>query len=276
MRRDREVIEAYLGADGGGAGVSAEPLLAVEGLDVRYGAIHALQGRRLEVARRRDRDADRRERRGQDDAAARDLGPGARRAPGTIRFEGARRHRRAAPEVLVALGISHVPEGRAHLREPHGAREPRAGRLPPRRRRERREDLERVLALFPRLRERLAQARGTLSGGEQQMLAIGRALMARAEAAAARRAVARARAAARAADLRDRPRDQRAGHDGGAGRAERAPGAARRAPRLRARDRRARPRGPAPTLAPATRACARPTSARARRKQPALPSCRAR
>jgi branched-chain amino acid transport system ATP-binding protein len=40
------------------------------------------------------------------------------------------------------------------------------------------EGLERVLALFPRLRERLAQAAGTLSGGEQQMLAIGRALMA--------------------------------------------------------------------------------------------------
>jgi branched-chain amino acid transport system ATP-binding protein len=42
-----------------------------------------------------------------------------------------------------------------------------------------REDLDRVLALFPRLRERIAQSAGTLSGGEQQMLAIGRALMAR-------------------------------------------------------------------------------------------------
>ena len=65
------------------------------------------------------------------------------------------------------------------------------------------EDLERVFELFPRLKEREKQKAGTMSGGEQQMLAIGRALMARPEAAAARRAVDGHRADPRAADLRD-------------------------------------------------------------------------
>ena len=75
--------------------------------------------------------------------------------------------------------------------------------------------------LFPRLKEREKQKGGTMSGGEQQMLAIGRALMAQPEAAAARRAVARPRAGDRRQDLRDHPRDQRAGHDDPARRAER-------------------------------------------------------
>ena len=70
-------------------------------------------------------------------------------------------------------------------------------------------DLDRVFELFPRLAERRGQAGGTLSGGEQQMLAIGRALMARPKAAAARRAVDGPGPAARHPDLRDRHRDQR-------------------------------------------------------------------
>jgi branched-chain amino acid transport system ATP-binding protein len=81
-----------------------------------------------------------------------------------------------APEAIVALGCSHVPEGRRvfpnlSVREnlQMGAFQKRAGEA---------EGLERVFALFPRLRERLKQPAGTLSGGEQQMLAIGRALMA--------------------------------------------------------------------------------------------------
>ena len=60
-----------------------------------------------------------------------------------------------------------------------------------------------VFELFPLLKERLEQAGGTLSGGEQQMLAIGRALMSRPAAAAARRAVAGPGAAHGGADLRD-------------------------------------------------------------------------
>jgi branched-chain amino acid transport system ATP-binding protein len=82
-----------------------------------------------------------------------------------------------APHVIVRLGIAHVPEGRrvfnrltvqenldmgAYTRGDSGIRD----------------DLDRVFALFPRLGERRRQIAGTLSGGEQQMLAIGRALMA--------------------------------------------------------------------------------------------------
>jgi branched-chain amino acid transport system ATP-binding protein len=83
-----------------------------------------------------------------------------------------------APHRLVAMGVSHAPEGRGifpgmSVREnlEMGAYGRRGVDLRP--------DLERVLELFPRLRERIKQAGGTLSGGEQQMLAIGRALMAR-------------------------------------------------------------------------------------------------
>ena len=64
------------------------------------------------------------------------------------------------------------------------------------------QDFERVFDLFPRLKERHKQVAGTMSGGEQQMLAIGRALMARPQAAAARRAVDGPGAEADPADLR--------------------------------------------------------------------------
>ncbi|MBE3595680.1 MAG: ABC transporter ATP-binding protein [Hydrogenibacillus sp.] len=97
---------------------------------------------------------------------------------GVIRFRGEDITRRRAEEI-VAMGISHVPEGRRifanltvkeNLEMGAFLRKEKAGVQ---------EDLERVFALFPRLKERLRQAAGTLSGGEQQMLAIGRALMAR-------------------------------------------------------------------------------------------------
>jgi branched-chain amino acid transport system ATP-binding protein len=80
---------------------------------------------------------------------------------------------------IVALGLAHVPEGRQvfpslTVREnlEMGARTRSAWAA-------RRQSLDEVLALFPRLRERDRQLAGTLSGGEQQMLAIGRGLMAR-------------------------------------------------------------------------------------------------
>jgi branched-chain amino acid transport system ATP-binding protein len=95
---------------------------------------------------------------------------------GTIRFRG-REITVTPPQDIVRLGISHAPEGRrcfprmsaadnlllgAFLRRDHGIQD----------------DLERVFRLFPRLEERRKQKAGTMSGGEQQMLAIGRALMA--------------------------------------------------------------------------------------------------
>ena len=83
-----------------------------------------------------------------------------------------------APHRLVAMGVAHAPEGRGifpgmTVREnlEMGAYGRRGADLGP--------DLERALTLFPRLKERIKQFAGTLSGGEQQMLAIGRALMAR-------------------------------------------------------------------------------------------------
>jgi branched-chain amino acid transport system ATP-binding protein len=94
---------------------------------------------------------------------------------GRIELEGERIDGRASSEV-VARGIAHVPEGR-HLFPTMSVREnlelgarDRAGRAA---------DLDGVFTLFPRLRERQRQPAGTLSGGEQQMCAIGRGLMAR-------------------------------------------------------------------------------------------------
>ena len=97
---------------------------------------------------------------------------------GSIEFQG-RRLNGLSPEQIVRLGIAQVPEGRrifkdltvmenlrmgAYVRSDRGA----IGR-----------DLELVYSLFPRLKEREAQRGGSLSGGEQQMLAIGRAFMGR-------------------------------------------------------------------------------------------------
>ncbi|HNP72645.1 MAG TPA: ABC transporter ATP-binding protein [Kouleothrix sp.] len=84
---------------------------------------------------------------------------------------------RAATDRIVALGISHCPEGRRIFGGLSVRENLVLGAV--RRKGALEEDLGRVYTLFPRLRERLAQAGGTLSGGEQQMLAIGRALMSR-------------------------------------------------------------------------------------------------
>ena len=97
---------------------------------------------------------------------------------GSIVFDGTPIHQ-MAPHDIVRLGVGHAPEGRrvfarmsvrenlemgAYLRKPGP---------------EIAADFDKVYDLFPRLRERATQAAGTLSGGEQQMLAIGRAMMGR-------------------------------------------------------------------------------------------------
>ena len=83
------------------------------------------------------------------------------------------------PAAMVAGGIAHVPEGRQLFPTMTVLENLELGARTPESRRRRTESLERVLALFPRLAERRRQLAGTLSGGEQQMTAIGRALMAR-------------------------------------------------------------------------------------------------
>ncbi|GIK73185.1 MAG: ABC transporter ATP-binding protein [Chloroflexota bacterium] len=86
---------------------------------------------------------------------------------------------RLAPHAIVARGVAHCPEGRlvfgrltVHENLRLGAYQRKDGASV-------RQDIDRVYALFPRLLERRTQLAGTLSGGEQQMLAIGRALMSR-------------------------------------------------------------------------------------------------
>jgi branched-chain amino acid transport system ATP-binding protein len=79
---------------------------------------------------------------------------------------------------IVQHGIAHVPEGRGLFTALSVQDNLTAGSLFPRARKRRRQTLEFVLGLFPRLRERPTQLSASLSGGEQQMLAIGRALMA--------------------------------------------------------------------------------------------------
>jgi branched-chain amino acid transport system ATP-binding protein len=95
---------------------------------------------------------------------------------GELRFEGEPLTGRPAHEV-VARGIAHVPEGRRLFPGLTVADNLRMGAYLPRARARYRESLDRVYALFPVLAERRHQRAGSLSGGEQQMLAIARALM---------------------------------------------------------------------------------------------------
>ena len=103
-----------------------------------------------------------------------------RATQGTITLEGAD-ITHASSDRIVALGIAHSPEGRRIFGGLTVAENLRLGAVsrPASDRAAVSEDLDMVLQLFPLLRERLGQAGGTLSGGEQQMLAIGRALMGR-------------------------------------------------------------------------------------------------
>jgi branched-chain amino acid transport system ATP-binding protein len=151
-------------------------MLEVENLQVFYGEIHALKGISIQVGE------------GEIVALLGNNGAGKtttlktisgllRPRTGQILLEGQPIHE-LPPHEIVSLGVAHAPEGRrifnrltvvenlemgAYLRSDEGIGE----------------DIERVFRLFPRLRERRTQVAGTLSGGEQQMLAIGRAIMAR-------------------------------------------------------------------------------------------------
>ncbi|MBI3370582.1 MAG: ABC transporter ATP-binding protein [Betaproteobacteria bacterium] len=98
------------------------------------------------------------------------------RTEGEIRFGGRRIDGRAT-EDIVRLGIAHVPDGRGTFVNLTTEENLRLGAYTRKDRPEVETDLERMFAYFPRLKERRAQQAGTLSGGEQQMLAVSRALM---------------------------------------------------------------------------------------------------
>jgi len=97
---------------------------------------------------------------------------------GQVTFAG-QRIDRLQPHAIVRLGLSHAPEGRGIFHSLTVYENLLMGAYTRSDAAELQADLERVYRLFPRLKERLRQPGGTLSGGEQQMLAIGRALMAR-------------------------------------------------------------------------------------------------
>ncbi|HEU4941068.1 MAG TPA: ABC transporter ATP-binding protein [Candidatus Eisenbacteria bacterium] len=152
-------------------------MLDLDDVHVHYGAIHALKGVTIDVET------------GQIVTLVGANGAGKsttlraisgllKPSQGAIRFQGKSLAGCPAHEI-VRLGISHVPEGRIvfanlsvedNLELGAYLRKDRAGVAA---------DRKKIYALFPRLEERRRQASGTLSGGEQQMLAIGRALMAR-------------------------------------------------------------------------------------------------
>jgi branched-chain amino acid transport system ATP-binding protein len=97
---------------------------------------------------------------------------------GEIIFEG-RRLNDVPTHRITALGISMVPEGRAIFANLTVSENLDMGAYLQKNKAQNAKELDRVFTLFPRLKERLKQLGGTLSGGEQQMLAIGRALMSR-------------------------------------------------------------------------------------------------
>jgi len=152
-------------------------MLDVQDIDVFYGLVPALHRVRLEVAARETVCL---------------LGPnGAGKTTtvksiigllkphaGTIRWDGAD-ITGLPPHVTVGLGLALAPEGRLLFPDMSVEENLELGASPTRARPEKRHTQEWVYTLFPRLRARHRQAAGTMSGGEQQMLAIGRALMAR-------------------------------------------------------------------------------------------------
>ena len=152
-------------------------LLEVEGLDVYYGAVHALKGVSVRAAAGEIVTLIGANGAGKSTLLRAISGLIPPRA-GTLRFDGHDLARVPAHEI-VGLGISHAPEGRMVFANLSVEDNLELGAY---RRKDRpgiREDRDRVFQLFPRLMERRRQPAGTLSGGEQQMLAIGRSLMSR-------------------------------------------------------------------------------------------------
>ncbi len=158
-------------------GSSAGDVLTIEDVHVYYGAIHALKGVSLRV------------RAGEIVTLIGANGAGKsttlrainglnRPRQGAIRFEG-RDITNATPHSIVKGGIAQSPEGRRLFPRMSVTENLEMGAFQRTDKENFQTDMDRVFELFPRLHERRSQKAGTLSGGEQQMCAIGRALMAR-------------------------------------------------------------------------------------------------
>jgi branched-chain amino acid transport system ATP-binding protein len=152
-------------------------LLEVSGLEVRYGAIRALHGLSLSVPEGGIVTLIGANGAGKS-TTLRTISGLVRASSGSIRFAG-REISGLPPHDIVGAGLAHVPEGRLVFPDLTVRENLRMGAYLRRDRKGIAADLEWIGEFFPRLRERMAQQAGTLSGGEQQMLAIGRALMGR-------------------------------------------------------------------------------------------------
>jgi branched-chain amino acid transport system ATP-binding protein len=152
-------------------------MLALENVNVFYGAIHALRNVSLTVNAGEVVTLIGSNGAGKSTTLRAITGLLAPRS-GRVIFEGEDVAGRAAHR-LVARGISMAPEGRGIFANLTVLENLEMGGYLVRDRRQVKQDIDRGFALFPRLRERAAQQAGTLSGGEQQMLAIARALMSR-------------------------------------------------------------------------------------------------
>ena len=156
---------------------STTPLLEVRDLEVRYGGIRALNGISLSVPAGSIVTLIGANGAGKS-TTLRALSGLVPPSGGSIRFDGAEISGMPAHRI-VAAGLAHVPEGRLVFPELTVLENLRMGAYLRNDRKGIAGDLEWVGKFFPRLKERRSQLAGTLSGGEQQMLAIGRALMAR-------------------------------------------------------------------------------------------------
>ena len=154
-----------------------EVILKIEDIHTFYGSIEALKGISLEV-----REGEVVTLIGANGAGKsttlRSINGLNRPREGSIVFKGKNITTRP-PHEIVAMGISQSPEGRRLFPRMSVVENLEMGAFQRGDRREIREDMDRVYGLFPRLAERKNQQAGTMSGGEQQMCAIGRALMAR-------------------------------------------------------------------------------------------------
>ena len=161
----------------GASHAQVEPLLAVKSLSTAYGGLAALTDASIDVAE------------GEIVAVVGSNGAGKstllksiagleKSQSGEVWFRGQRTDRLRA-HVITALGLAYVPENRRLFPRLSVADNLRLGSYLHASKADREAPLENVFTLFPRLKERLAQRAETLSGGEQQMLAIGRALMTR-------------------------------------------------------------------------------------------------